>query len=136
LESWGDASPRPGVRSLVQPTVRPLRDGRALVDTLLDAGRAMGGEVAARLPEGSFRNLLEQAWRDSGVDFVQALARGGVFEEVRHASVSLATDSLQLEVVEPLLEGEGEWALLAFPSPLLHDGRGADLPWLQEIGDP
>src|SRR5690606_10153139 len=35
LESWGDASPRPGIRSLVQPTLRPLFDTRAMIDTLL-----------------------------------------------------------------------------------------------------
>ena len=35
LESWGDAAPRPGVRSLVQPTLRPLFDTRALGDTLI-----------------------------------------------------------------------------------------------------
>jgi molybdopterin-containing oxidoreductase family iron-sulfur binding subunit len=41
-----------------------------------------------------------------------------------------------LEVVEPQLEGEGELSLLAHPHPLLYDGRGANLPWLQEIPDP
>ncbi|MEB2344354.1 MAG: 4Fe-4S dicluster domain-containing protein [Deltaproteobacteria bacterium] len=136
LESWGDVSPRPGVRSLVQPTIRPLRDSRALVDTLLDAGRALGAEVAARLPAGSFRTILEETWTAAGADFQQALARGGVFADTPHAPVSLAGDALQLEVAEPLLEGSGEFALLAAPSPLLYDGRGADLPWLQEIADP
>jgi len=136
LESWGDASPRPGVRSLVQPTVRPLRDTRAFVDTLLDVGRAMGGSVAARMPEGSFRTLVEQAWTTSGADFKQLLSVGGVFGDARSAGISLAGDALQLEVAEPLLEGPGQFVLLAVPSPLLYDGRGADLPWLQEIGDP
>jgi molybdopterin-containing oxidoreductase family iron-sulfur binding subunit len=136
LESWGDASSRPGVRSLVQPTIRPLRDTRALVDTLLDVARAMGGDVAGRVPAGSFRTLVEQAWADAGVDVRQALAVGGVFAELPEAQVSLAGDALQLEVAEPLLEGDGEFALLAAPSPLLYDGRGADLPWLQEIADP
>jgi molybdopterin-containing oxidoreductase family iron-sulfur binding subunit len=136
LESWGDASPRPGVRSLVQPTVRPLRDSRALADTLLDAGRAMGADVAARLPAGSFRTILQETWEAAGVDFRKALSTGGVFGPAAQAAVSLAGDALQLEVAEPLLEGTGEFALLAAPSPLLYDGRGANLPWLQEIADP
>src|SRR5690606_11564506 len=136
LESWGDASSRPGIRSLVQPTLRPLFDTRALVDTLLDAGRALGGDVAARLPEGSFRTLVEQAWKDAGVDWRQALSRGGVFDGAPAAQVSLAAEPLQLEVAETLLEGGGEFALVAAPSPLLYDGRSANLPWLQEIGDP
>lgn len=136
LESWGDASPRPGVRSLVQPTIRPLRDSRALVDTLLDAGRAMGAEIAARLPEGSFRTVLQEAWETAGADFRQALSTGGAFGELPQATIASPGETLQLDVAEPLLEGGGEFALLAVPSPLLYDGRGADLPWLQEIADP
>ena len=52
MESWGDAEPRPGVRSLVQPTIRPLLDTRSLGDTLLELGRGAG----AAMPSGSFRN--------------------------------------------------------------------------------
>jgi anaerobic selenocysteine-containing dehydrogenase/Fe-S-cluster-containing dehydrogenase component len=134
MESWGDASPRPGIRSLVQPTLRPIRDTRALVDTLLDVGRAMGGAVAAKLPQDSFRALLQKAWSD--VDFDKTLAVGGVFGTTPPAEVRLASDALQLEVAEPLLEGQGAYTLLAVPSPMLYDGRGADLAWLQEIEDP
>jgi molybdopterin-containing oxidoreductase family iron-sulfur binding subunit len=136
LESWGDAEPRAGVRSLIQPTVRPLFDTRALVDALLDVGRAVGPEVAARLPEGSFRGLLEAAW--AGGDFRKALARGGAFAvpAAGGSAPSLAATAAQIEVAEPLLEGDGELALLAHPHPFLYDGRGANLPWLQEIPDP
>jgi len=134
LESWGDAEPRPGVRSLIQPTVRPLHDTRALVDTLLDVGRALGGEVATGLPSGSFRSLLEQAWAGEG--FAQALARGGTFREVPAPPAPPLTGTSPPEVVEPRLEGEGELALLPFPHDHFYDGRGANLPWLQEIPDP
>ncbi len=135
LESWGDAKPRAGVRSLVQPTVRPLHDTQALVDTLLDTGRAVSPEAAAKLPSGSFRTLLEAAWADT--DFRRALERGGVFDETPAVSApGLAGGVAKLEVAEPLLEGDGDFVLLALPSPLLYDGRGANLPWLQEIPDP
>ncbi|HBZ69559.1 MAG TPA: hypothetical protein DEP35_07460, partial [Deltaproteobacteria bacterium] len=135
LESWGDAQPRAGVRSLVQPTVRPLKDTQALIDALFEVGRAVGPEVATKLPAGSFRTFLESAWSD--VDFRQALQRGGVFSEKSGAaSANLSPAVAKLEVAEPLLQGEGEYVLLALPSPLLYDGRGANLPWLQEIPDP
>ena len=42
----------------------------------------------------------------------------------------------KLEFKEPQLEGEGALVLVAYPSPLLSDGRGANLPWLQETPDP
>ena len=133
LESWGDAAPRPGVRSLVQPTVRPIFDTRAMGDTLLDTGRAMG--VTGNLPSGSFRSVLEAAWSDT--DWLAALARGGVFaSETSSVPVPVSAGVTRLEFKEPQLEGDGSFALLAVPSPLLGDGRGANLPWLQETPDP
>ncbi len=135
LESWGDAAPRPGVRSLVQPTIRPLFDSQALGDTLLQTARAMGEETGASLPAGSFRSVLEEAWSDT--DFRAALARGGLFEPPQPAAVpAIAPGISKLEFVEPQLEGDGRFALLVHPSPLLYDGRGANLPWLQETPDP
>jgi len=133
-ESWGDAAPRPGVRSVVQPTLRPLFDTRALGDTLLDTARAMGGEVAANLPGGSFRGLVEAAWQDS--DWRAALQRGGDFAAAPSAAVEIAEGLARVEFKAPQLEGEGDFVLLAVPSPLLGDGSGANLPLLQETPDP
>jgi molybdopterin-containing oxidoreductase family iron-sulfur binding subunit len=133
LESWGDAESRPGVRSLVQPTLRPLFDTRALVDTLLDTGRALSPEVAAKLPSGSFRGLLESAW---GGGFRRALARGGRFRPAAPLQVSLVPSAARIEVTEPLLDGEGGFSLLAYPTAMLGDGSGANLPWMQEVPDP
>ncbi len=65
------------------------------------------------------------------------LSAGGVFEEMPTAQgLSLSPGVARIEVAEPLLEGDGEWSLVAHPSPLLYDGRGANLPWLQEVPDP
>jgi molybdopterin-containing oxidoreductase family iron-sulfur binding subunit len=133
LESWGDAETRPGVRSLLQPTLRPLFDTRALVDTLLDTGRALSPEIAAKLPSGSLRGLLEAAW---GGGFQRALARGGRFRPAAPTQVSLVPSAARIEVTEPLLDGEGGFALLAYPTAMLGDGSGANLPWMQEVPDP
>ncbi len=132
-ESWGDAAPRPGVRSIVQPTLRPLFDTRAFGDTLLDSARAIGG-AAANLPAGSFRGAVEAAWADT--NWRAALARGGVFESASPAAPGIAEGVARLEFKEPKLDGEGGFVLLAVPSPLLGDGRGANLPLLQETPDP
>ena len=130
LESWGDASPRPGIRSLLQPTIRPLFDSQALGDTILAIGRAVGSAAAA-LPQGSFRSVVETAW--AGEDFRAALERGGSFGETPSVPVSLG--AVSLEVVAPKLNGEESHTLVAFPHGFLSDGRGANLPWLQEIPD-
>ncbi len=134
LESWGDAAPRPGVRSLVQPTIRPLFDTQGLGDTLLETARALDEATAAKLPQGSFRSVLEAAW--SGTDFAAALAKGGVFAPAPLRAGGILAGAAKLAFAAPELAGEGEHTLLAAPSPLLYDGRGAALPWLQETPDP
>ena len=135
MESWGDHAPRPGVRSIIQPTIRPLHDTRAFGDTLIESAKAMGEATAARLPSGSFRSVLEEAWSDT--DFRAALAAGGVYgEEAAAGEVTLASGISSLSFKEPRLEGDGSFVLLPVPSPLLSDGRGANLPWLQETPDP
>jgi molybdopterin-containing oxidoreductase family iron-sulfur binding subunit len=135
LESWGDAAPQPGVRSLVQPCVRPLYDTQGLGDSLLQVARAMGDSVAGQLPTGSFRQVLETAWADT--DFRAALMRGGVFAGTpRGGALPLVASATRIEFKPPAFEEAGPYLVLPVPSPLLHDGRGANLSWLQETPDP
>ncbi len=134
MENWGDASPRPGIRSLIQPTIRPLFDTQALGDTLLGIGRAMGGSVAERLPAGSWKSVVESNWSDT--NWRQALARGGVFGPMPTREVTLAPSAANLRPSMPRLQGSEELTLVAFPHSYFGDGRGAALPWMQEIPDP
>jgi len=132
LESWGDAGSRPGVRSLVQPTLRPLFDTRALGDTLITTAKAMG--VASRLPDSTFQQMVEAAWADT--DWRQALAAGGRFRKASAAGGAVSISVAGVKFQAPELDGSGDFVLLANPSPLLGDGSGANLPWLQETPDP
>ncbi len=134
MESWGDASPRPGVRSLVQPTIRPLLDTQALADTLLGVARGMGGAIASQLPQGSWKSVLESNW--SNTNWRQALARGGVFGKTATRPATLAATAANLRPVPPRLQGSGDFTLVTFPHAYYYDGRGAALPWNQELPDP
>jgi len=134
VESWGDANPRQGVRSLVQPTLRPLHDTQALGDTLLAIGRAMGGNVASQLPEGSFKSVVESNW--SGTNWRQALARGGDFSATPTRTVSVGGNAGNVRPAAPKLAGSGDFTLVAYPHSYWGDGSGAALPWMQEIPDP
>jgi anaerobic selenocysteine-containing dehydrogenase/Fe-S-cluster-containing dehydrogenase component len=134
VESWGDANPRPGVRSIIQPTLRPLHDSRALGDTLLAVGRSMGNAVASQLPEGSWKSVLEASW--SGTDWRKALAMGGVFSATPTREVSIAGSAGNVRPTTPKLAGSGDFTLVAFPHSFYGDGSGAALPWMQEIPDP
>jgi molybdopterin-containing oxidoreductase family iron-sulfur binding subunit len=119
---------------VVQPTIRPLYDTQALGDTLLDIARAMGEGSAAKLPQGSFRSVVEAGF--AGSDFARVLATGGSFAAVPLRSAAVQASVAKLRFGAPELSGAGDHALLANPSPLLYDGRGAALPWLQETPDP
>jgi len=134
MESWGDASPRPGVRSLVQPTVRPLFSTQALGDTLLSIARAMGGNVAEQVPAGSWKSVVETNWSDT--NWRKALALGGAFEAMPTRDVTVAASAASLRPSAPRLQGSGDLTLVAFPHSYYGDGRGAALPWMQEIPDP
>ena len=134
MESWGDASPRPGVRSLVQPTIRPLFDTQAIGDTLLSAARAIGGDAAAALPAGSWKSVLEANW--SNTSWRHALARGGEFGAMPVRTVGFVEGLSGVRAGAPTLAGPGEFTLIAFPHSYYGDGRGAALPWNQEVPDP
>jgi len=47
LESWNDARPREGIRTLCQPVIAPLFDGRQTAESLLAWTRALSEEGAA-----------------------------------------------------------------------------------------
>jgi len=128
MESWGDAEPRPGVRSLVQPTIRPLLDTRAMGDTLLELGRGAG----ATMPTGSFHDVVKANW--AGTDWVTALSNGGVFGAVE--TVPAEVQGGGVAPGSPSFEGSGDYTLVATPHSYQTDGSGAALPWAQEIPDP
>jgi molybdopterin-containing oxidoreductase family iron-sulfur binding subunit len=148
LESWGDHVPEVGVRSLLQPTIRPLFDSRATGDVLLSTARGLGEEVAARFPQEDFHAYLRDAWASvqaeygAGGDFEEfwraALARGGVWREVGTQPVTLNRAVAGVDFDVPTLAGDDSMrhALVVYPSPTLYDGRGANRPWLQELPDP
>jgi molybdopterin-containing oxidoreductase family iron-sulfur binding subunit len=132
FESWGDAEPVRGVKTLQQPTVRPLFDTRATADVLLDAARALGASV----PAGTFRDLLVAAWGGRAA-FEVALGRGGDWKEVAATGVSLAggVGSLDFEPA-PLAGDPSHPVLVVYPSHHLYDGRLSRVQALHEIPDP
>ena len=156
LEAWGDAEPRPGVRGLQQPAMRPLHDTRHLGDLLLDSARALGGAAAEALPaEGDFAALLREEWRQAyareraaagdpepaAADFEAhwsgALRRGGAWRAAAPEAVTLNPAVLDAPLdLDPAAGGGRALALVVYPTVNLYDGRGANRAWLQEVPDP
>jgi anaerobic selenocysteine-containing dehydrogenase len=151
LESWGDhvqsEASLAQVVSLIQPVVSPLHDTRAIGDTILAAAGRLG---LPGFPWKDFPALLKERWRplsvgtDGGADgpeadhlWARSLQQGGWWQQ---PAPDLAIPSTRRPPAYEAArfdgdEGEFPFFLLAYPSQTLGHGRGANLPWLQELPD-
>ncbi|OGC77907.1 MAG: hypothetical protein A2Z27_03225 [candidate division Zixibacteria bacterium RBG_16_50_21] len=158
LESWGCQVPAPGadrpVISSQQPVVRPLYDTQSTANVLLGLAAHLGGDAAQALPwtdepayleeiVGSLHSSSLGAYDARTPTDLWALWRqfGGWWsgKEIRREPEMTEIVEQPLPVSEPQFAGEAEnypYTLYPYPSTLLSDGRGANLPWLQEAPDP
>jgi len=153
LESWGDAVPLAGGRDLVvglrQPVVVPQFDTRQFPDVLMAVAHGLGGKMTTPFPEQSFQELVKGEMKKrvggSGESFeaawIELLRQGGLFK-TSHAQETVyrwSGGSALPKPEEPRFTGDAQkfpLHLRVYPSPALHDGRGAPLPWLQQLPDP
>ena len=152
------------VGAISQPVVAPLYDTRATGDIILDLARRLG--FGDGLPWTSMQACVKEGWReihrrgthdDSAEDFEtfwNAVLQAGAWGQDLHRAaptVAIAArviDGLNVEAaVTPTsprsANDAAEGASDAYPfflhpylSAGLHDGRGANLPWMQELPDP
>jgi MoCo/4Fe-4S cofactor protein with predicted Tat translocation signal len=130
LESWGDAEPKAGYVSLMQPTINPLFQTRQFQDTLLKwTGNPVTYESYFRTywtnKVGGLENF-NKALQDGVIETATAAAgaafNGGAVGAATSAVAGLAKKS-NIEVV-------------IYQKVSLGDGKQANNPWLQELPDP
>jgi anaerobic selenocysteine-containing dehydrogenase len=154
LESWGDVIPIANTRNaaigLMQPVVTPLFDTRPFPEVLLETANVLGGKMAAAFPQQSYLDTLKgairkRAGRTKGQDFEtqwdDLLRRGGLFESKPDKSKGYrwTNGATVPELGEPRFAGDEKrypLHLQVYPSTAFYDGRGAPLPWLQQLPDP
>ncbi|MCP4423888.1 MAG: molybdopterin-dependent oxidoreductase [Chloroflexi bacterium] len=158
LESWGYqvASPgadRPAV-ACQQPVVRPLYDTRSTAGVILELAQAMGGAAAEALPWGSemlfmedvasilFGSSLNPYAANTAGEFWAAFRQHGGWWSDRplpQEPEPVGFGNRPIIVSAPEFEGSARdypLTLYPYPSVVMSDGRGANLPWLQETPDP
>ncbi len=135
LETWDDAEPRKGIRSLVKPVVRPMHGTLSEGDILVRiAGKLAGSEFSSTYQEylsREWKNLFGEAGRD---EFLQ---KG--FMETPRERHRVAVDWERAEDIFGKRPGEvtpRKPLLVLAPSIRTFDGRSRDLPLLSEIPDP
>ncbi len=154
LESWGDVIPLAGTRDsvvgLMQPVVNPVFDTRQFPEVLMTVSHELGGEMKAAFPHKTYLDMLKTEMKKrtgaaSGKDFeatwVDLLAKGGLFKTIQNqtrgyrwsAGAGLPEPDKALFFGD---ENEFPLHLQVYPSTAFYDGRGAPLPWLQQLPDP
>ena len=156
LESWWDDAPEPGVglaaAAVAQPVVQPLYDCMSSGDIVLALAKQVGGELPAALPWNDTEEYLRAAWKtifesrapgEAGDfdSFWNEVLRAGAWATAGEPVASPepdATLAAELALPEPAFSGSADefpFALHPYHTATFLDGRGANLPWLQELPD-
>ncbi|MCH9005494.1 MAG: molybdopterin-dependent oxidoreductase [Proteobacteria bacterium] len=160
LESWGDDVPDPGVgfpvASISQPVVAKLYDTLPVGDIMLSLARQIGGELPIRMYWRTTEEFIKERWREEyelraaeeeNHDFEafwQAVLEAGVWGQPGAVTSDQAVplgSSMIASIADPVSEfagGESDYPFVLHPflTATFLDGRGANLPWLQELPDP
>ncbi|MFU8772543.1 MAG: molybdopterin-containing oxidoreductase family protein [Anaerolineales bacterium] len=157
LESWGYQLPRPGadrpVVSSQQPVVRPLHDTRSTADVLLTLAARLGGKAAEVLRWSDIAQFVQESvssLHNSSLSAYDAQTQSGFWALWRQyggwwsqSEILREPDVIELDrsltVVNPTFAGQEHdfpYHFYPYASIGLSDGRGANLPWLQETPDP
>ncbi len=160
LEDWGDgfAEPAAGapVYTIMQPAVSPVFDTKPLGDILLALAKSMPGNMGPKLQAQSFADYVRNGWKElysrnkamaaGTADFDdfwdKTLQNGGWWSQEpsrRGLSVSAGAASANISNKPARFDGDEKQFplyLITYAHPMRLDGRGANLPWLQEIPDP
>ncbi|HUR12351.1 MAG TPA: 4Fe-4S dicluster domain-containing protein, partial [Flavitalea sp.] len=131
LESWGDAEPKTGYISIMQPTISPLFRTRQFQDSLLKwTGNPLTYDVyfknywTGKL--GGEANYMK-ALQDGVIEPASPVATGGSFNS---GSVAAATSAINA------MPKGGKTELVLYQHIGVGDGKQANNPWLQELPDP
>jgi len=154
LESWGYQKIQTGsdraVISGSQPVVAPFYSTQGTADVLLASIQSIGGDIARKVPYKDVVEFLRHSFLDlvpmngffNGPEINTFMAQfqqyGGWWSSspdlIKPGETGILNKKINL--LEPEFDGEGEFILFPFLSPILGDGSGANKPWLQETPDP
>ncbi|MCZ6516491.1 MAG: molybdopterin-dependent oxidoreductase [Gammaproteobacteria bacterium] len=158
LEAWGDDAPEPGVglpvASISQPVVARVYDTRSVGDIVLSLARRIGFELPVALPWANTKEFIKDAWKKlyteldpqaDAADFEEfwlAALQAGVWGRVEATGgpgdAPAPSTIPDIDAAAATFAGDtAEFPFILHPylSATLFDGRGANLPWLQELPD-
>jgi molybdopterin-containing oxidoreductase family iron-sulfur binding subunit len=130
LESWGDAQPKVGEISFIQPTIAPLFKTRAFQTSLL----YWSGK------NNVYGDVVKTYWLTtlgSQEKFDQALQDGVLISEpTTSATLPFNIASTSPAFILPEEDKHSNYELVLYPKISIGSGKDANNPWLQELPDP
>ncbi len=124
LESWGDPRTLDGTVTLLQPTIRPLYDGRTVSEIL---------SVLTEPTPRDDRTLLRAAWDADDAQWQNWLLAGFM------PDTAFSAETVSPEAAAPAPAAAvvtTEMRVLIRPDPTVWDGAPANSGWLQELPKP
>ncbi|MHB8483043.1 MAG: molybdopterin-containing oxidoreductase family protein [Nitrospiria bacterium] len=159
LEDWGDDFPDPStgfpLATIKQPAVTPVLNSLSAGDIFLSLSKEIG--IGEKFKSMNYADFLKDSWKelyarrkgmsDNSLTFdqfwIDLLARGGWWDPAvfHRKGIKMTPNQVKsyLRDRPSLFEGEKEkfpFYLVLYPHSHYFDGRGANLPWLQELPDP
>jgi len=131
LESWGDAEPKTGYYSMLQPTIAPLFKTRSLEDSLL---KWTGSDI-------SYENYFKVFWNAKlgSVEAYEKALQEGVVEPAEAPLASAAFNAGKIGEAAAAIGSAkkgGAMELVLYQKISMGVGRQANNPWLLEFPDP
>jgi MoCo/4Fe-4S cofactor protein with predicted Tat translocation signal len=131
LESWGDAEPKAGYISMMQPTINRLFDTRQFQDTLLK----LSGNATTY--DAYFKNYWTTRLGSS--DAYNKALQDGIIEPATAAVTSVAFNGSAVEQAKSAVAGlrkNSGYELVIYQKSSLGEGKQGNNPWLLELPDP
>ena len=130
LESWGDAEPKAGYYSLMQPTIAPLFKTRQWQDSLLKWSGSTNDYLATLkgywLGKLGSQEAWDKALQDGVIEPAVATVSGAAFA---------GNEAGALAAISSYKKGTGA-ELVLYQKTGIGEGKQASNPWLQEMPDP
>lgn len=143
LESWGDAEPKAGHYSLIQPTIAPLFSTRQAEHSLLEWADSAN---LNRNDEQPYYQYLKSHWASdlfakqtkfgTPAAFWDMSLHDGVFEMPAAARSVSFNSAASLDASAVTQPSNAEIEISFFETVNIGNGQYADNPWLQEMPDP
>ncbi|MBX2926269.1 MAG: TAT-variant-translocated molybdopterin oxidoreductase [Saprospiraceae bacterium] len=143
LESWGDAEPKRGHYSLIQPVIAPLFNTRQAEESLL---RWAAAETLDTTAEQPYFEYLKAHWKQvmfpnqKNFSIFQAFwdstLHDGVFEAPQSVIATAFSASANEAAAEVRKPSDAELEIVFFETVNMGAGQYANNPWLLEMPDP